>query len=118
MTINLSINVPEHKLGETLSLLAQAFGSSPAEKVETAVAANVTVDPAVEYETRKVEGAVPAKPLYSLTAIRAKAKEVAEVRGKAFIKDALESVGSKTVSNIPEEKFDDFMNYLNGGGDE
>lgn len=126
MTINFSIDVPNNKLGETLSQLAQVFGhqpvttvDSPAEykKPEKAVKpAPVNVEKAVK-QTEAPAAPEPAAeektpPSYSITTIRAKAKEVAAVKGSAFIRESLDAVGASSISTIPEDKYGEFMQLL------
>jgi len=129
MTINFSIDVPDNKLGETLLQLAQVFGQQP---VKT------TVDPQAEYKRRETEKAIKpepvnmekavkqkepaatmpvqptanAQPSYSITTIRAKAKEVASVKGNAFLRECLDSVGASSISTIAEDKYAEFMQTL------
>lgn len=128
MTINFSIDVPNHKLGETLMQLAQVFGHQPA----------TTVDPLAEYKRSEPEKAVkpvpvntekavkqteapaapePAaeektSPSYSITTIRAKAKEVAAVKGNSFLRECLNSVGASSISTIAEDRYGEFMQVL------
>lgn len=139
MTINFSIDVMPYQVNSVLTALAGVLGPKQPEPQPA-----TTVDPPAEYKRSEPEKAVrpapvntekavkqteapaapePAaeektSPSYSITTIRAKAKEVAGVKGKGFIKSALEQVGASSVSNVPEEKYADFMDILTGSGDE
>lgn len=129
MTINISIDVPDNMLGKTLLQLAQVFGQQPLSAV--------TVDPQAEYkkmettvgpapknmekavkptEVKTGEKQAPQEktdgPAYSITTIRAKAKEVAGVKGNDFIRECLEAVGATSLSGIAEDKFGEFMDVL------
>lgn len=133
MTINFSIDVPNNKLGETLLQLAQVFGHQPV---------TTTVDPQTEYKRSEPEKAVrpapvntekavkqteppvtapvqPAEPAptanvpsYSITTIRAKAKEVAAVKGNGFLRECLDAVGASSISTIAEDRYGEFMQAL------
>lgn len=128
MTINFTIDVPNYKLGETLMQLAQVFGHQPA----------TTVDPPAEYKRSEPEKAVKPAPVntekavkqteapaapepaaeektspsYSITTIRAKAKEVAAVKGNSFLRECLNSVGASSISTIAEDRYGEFMQVL------
>lgn len=134
MTINFSIDVQPHQVKSLLTALAGVLGPKQPEPQPA-----TTVDPPAQYYKRSepekavkpapvnIEKAVkqteaaaapePAAeekpvPSYSITTIRAKAKEVAGVKGKDFIKSALEQVGAASISAIPEDKFSDFMQLI------
>lgn len=140
MTINFSIDVQPHQVNSLLTALAGVLGPKQPEPQSA-----TTVDPPAQYYKRSEpekavrpapvntekavkQTEVPAAPepateekpapSYSITTIRAKAKEVAGVKGKGFVKSALEQVGASSVSNVPEEKYADFMDILTGSGDE
>lgn len=128
--INFKLEVPLGRESEFFTTLAGLFvkkNTAPAEVVMLAKKAEI-IEKAVKKEpAEKIEKAVkkePAKkaeaaeekkaeaPSYSIETVRAKAKEVAGVKGKDFIKQCLESVGATSVSTIEEEKYSEFMNAL------
>lgn len=134
MTINFSIDVPDNRLGETLLQLAQVFGQQPVkttvdpqaeykrQETEKAVKpAPENIEKAVKQTeppaTAPVHPAEPAptanaQPSYSITTIRAKAKEVAGLKGNAFLRECLDSVGASSISTIAEDRYGEFMQAL------
>lgn len=133
MTINFSIDVQPHQVNSLLTALAGVLGPKQPEPQPA-----TTVDPPAEYKRSEPEKAVrpapvntekavkqteapaapePAaeektSPSYSITTIRAKAKEVAGVKGNDFIRECLEAVGATSLSGIAEDKFGEFMDVL------
>lgn len=89
-----------------VEIMEKAVKKEPVEKIEKAV----KKEPAKKAEAAEEKKA--EAPSYSIETVRAKAKEVAGVKGKDFIKQCLESVGATSVSTIEEEKYSEFMNAL------
>lgn len=52
---------------------------------------------------------------YSVQDLRKIAREAAqdEARGKAFVKAQLDAIGANSVSNVPADKYEEFINLLN-----
>lgn len=133
MTINFSIDVQPHQVNSLLTALAGVLGPKQPEPQPA-----TTVDPPAEYKRSEPEKAVrpapvnaekavrqteapaapePAteektSPSYSTTTIRAKAKEVAAVKGNSFLRECLDRVGASCISTIAEDKYGEFMQAL------
>lgn len=134
MTINFSIDVQPHQVNSLLTALAGVLGPKQPEPQPA-----TTVDPPVQYYKRSepekavkpapvnAEKAVkqteapaapePAaeektSPSYSITTIRAKAKEVAAVKGNGFLRECLDRVGASSISTIAEDRYGEFMQAL------
>ena len=134
MTINFSIDVQPHQVNSLLTALAGVLGPKQPEPQPA-----TTVDPPVQYYKRSepekavrpapvnAEKAVkqteaPAapepvvekktSPSYSITTIRAKAKEVAAVKGNGFLRECLDGVGASSISTIAEDRYGEFMQAL------
>ena len=133
MTINFSIDVLPHQVNGLLTALAGVLGPKQPEPQPA-----TTVDPPAEYKRSEPEKAVrpapvntekavkqteapaapePAaeektSPSYSITTIRAKAKEVAAVKGNGFLRECLDGVGASSISTIAEDKYGEFMQAL------
>jgi len=138
MTINFSIDVQPHQVNNLLTALAGVLGPKqpepqpattvdpPAEykrsEPEKAVRpAPVNIEKAVKQTeapavTAPVKDADPAPtanaPSYSITTIRAKAKEVAAVKGNGFLRECLDGVGASSISTIAEDRYGEFMKAL------
>ena len=52
---------------------------------------------------------------YSVQDLRKRSREAAhdEARGKAFVKAQLDAIGANSVSNVPADKYEEFINLLN-----
>lgn len=134
MTINFSIDVQPHQVNSLLTALAGVLGPKQPEPQPA-----TTVDPPAQYYKRSepekavrpapvnTEKAVkqteaPAAPepaaeekpapSYSITTIRAKAKEVAAVKGNSFLRECLDGVGASSISTIAEDRYGEFMQAL------
>ena len=134
MTINFSIDVQPHQVNSLLTALAGVLSKSP-----TIAAPATTVDPPAEYKRSEPEKAVRPAPVnaekavkqteapaapepaaeekkpapsYSITTIRAKAKEVAAVKGNSFLRECLDRVGASSISTIAEDRYGEFMQAL------
>lgn len=137
MTINFSIDVHPHQVNSLLTALAGVLGPKQPEPQPA-----TTVDPPAEYKRSEPEKAVkpapvntekavkqtelpatapvqPADPAptanvpsYSITTIRAKAKEVAGVKGNSFLRECLDGVGASSISTIAEDRYGEFMQAL------
>ena len=134
MTINFSIDVLPHQVNGLLTALAGVLGPKQPEPQPA-----TTVDPPVQYYKRsEPEKAVKPAPVnaekavkqteapaapepaaeektapsYSITTIRAKAKEVAAVKGNGFLRECLDGVGASSISTIAEDKYGEFMQAL------
>lgn len=133
MTINFSIDVQPHQVNSLLTALAGVLSKSP-----TIAAPATTVDPPAEYKRSEPEKAVRPAPVnaekavkqteapaapepaaekkpapsYSITTIRAKAKEVAAVKGNGFLRECLDRVGASSISTIAEDRYGEFMQAL------
>lgn len=133
MTINFSIDVQPHQVNSLLTALAGVLGPKQPEPQPA-----TTVDPPAEYKRSEPEKAVrpaPANtekavkqtetqaapepateektaPSYSITTIRAKAKEVAGAKGNGFLRGCLDAVGASSISTIAEDKYGEFMQSL------
>lgn len=133
MTINFSIDVQPHQVSSLLTALAGVLGPKQPEPQPA-----TTVDPPAEYKRSEPEKAVrpapvntekavkqtevpaapePAaeektSPSYSITTIRAKAKEVAVVKGNSFLRECLDGVGASSISTIAEDRYGEFMQAL------
>lgn len=51
-------------------------------------------------------------PTYTVEIIRAKAKAAADEKGKPFVRECLDAIGATSVTTIPAEKYEEFMNRL------
>ncbi len=133
MTINFSIDVLPHQVNGLLTALAGVLGPKQPEPQPA-----TTVDPPAEYKRSEPEKAVRPAPVntekavkqteapaapepaaeektapsYSITTIRAKAKEVAAVKGNGFLRECLDGVGASSISTIAEDKYGEFMQAL------
>lgn len=129
--INFELSVPHGREALFFETLASLFGGStpqPVQELKQEVVKPKAVEKPVIQEEKKVietatkkappaevEKAVKSAPQYSVEVVRAKAKEVAKLKGKDFIREALDNVGASSVSTIEADKFEDFMKLL---GDE
>lgn len=133
MTINFSIDVQPHQVNSLLTALAGVLGLKQPEPQPA-----TTVDPPAQYKRSEPEKAVRPAPVntekavkqteapaapepaaeektapsYSITTIRAKAKEVAGVKGNGFLRECLDRVGASSISTIAEDKYGEFMQAL------
>ena len=133
MTINFSIDVLPHQVNGLLTALARVLGAKQPEPQPA-----TTVDPPAEYKRSEPEKAVRPAPVntekavkqteapaapepaaeektapsYSITTIRAKAKEVAAVKGNGFLRECLDRVGASSISTIAEDRYGEFMDLL------
>ena len=133
MTINFSIDVLPHQVNGLLTALAGVLGPKQPEPQPA-----TTVDPPAEYKRSEPEKAVRPAPVnaekavkqteapaapepaaekkpapsYSITTIRAKAKEVAAVKGNSFLRECLDRVGASSISTIAEDRYTEFMQAL------
>lgn len=130
MTINFSIDVQPHQVNSLLTALAGVLGLKQPEAQPA-----TTVDPPAEYKRSEPEKAVKPAPVntekavkqtetpavtaptanvpsYSITTIRAKAKEVAAVKGTGFLRECLDGVGASSISTIAEDRYGEFMQAL------
>ena len=133
MTINFSIDVQPHQVNSLLTALVGVLGPKQPEPQPA-----TTVDPPAEYKRSEPEKAVRPAPVntekavkqteapaapepaaekkpapsYSITTIRAKAKEVAAVKGNGFLRECLDRVGASSISTIAEDRYTEFMQAL------
>lgn len=133
MTINFSIDVLPHQVNGLLTALAGVLGPKQPEPQPA-----TTVDPPAEYKRSEPEKAVRPAPVntekavkqteapaapepvaeektapsYSITTIRAKAKEVAGAKGNGFLRECLDRVGASSISTIAEDRYGEFMQAL------
>lgn len=104
MKINLTLEVTDTQAREILTVLLNSKASLPEVVVTT------TAEPKAKpkEEPKKVE------TKYTIESIRKAAKDAAREKGQPFVKEALDAVGATSISKIEPDKFDDFMNLLNG----
>ncbi|NCC69862.1 MAG: hypothetical protein EOM14_17030, partial [Clostridia bacterium] len=137
MTINFSIDVQPHQVNNLLTALAGVLGPkqpepqpattvdppaqykrsepekavkpSPANTEKAVKPSPANTEKAVERTAPEPEAEEKAAPSYSITTIRAKAKEVAAVKGNGFLRECLDGVGASSISTIAEDRYGEFM---------
>lgn len=104
------------KMKSMLEKNPKAISHNTATKIiEKAVAdMPVKIEKAVE-EVADAPKEVIKETTYSVQDLRKIAREAAqdEARGKAFVKAQLDAIGANSVSNVPVEKYEEFINLLN-----
>lgn len=115
MRVNFELTIPEGREADFLNAIAAVFGpDAPKLREEKAVKPSIPADVAEEAEPKKTppKEKTSKKSKYSITSVRAKAKEVSAVKGKEFIREALKHVDASSISAISEDRFEDFMDYI------